>query len=198
MKIVLSTDNVHKLQEFREMLEGSGIELVSKSEVGCHLTVEENGATFEENAYLKAAAVCEATGLPAIADDSGLCVDALDGAPGLYSARFTGDHEDSDAARRRFLLEKMEGISQRQARFVCALCCVFPNGDVLRANGSCEGEILTEEIGTNGFGYNAVFRPAGWALSMAQMSAEEKNSISHRGNALKAFKKEWESYHDKQ
>ena len=198
MKMVLSTDNSHKLAEFAQILSGSGIELIGKKEAGCTLSVEETGATFAENAYLKAEAVCRATGLPAIADDSGLCVDALDGAPGLYSARYTGSHEDSDESRYRYLLEQLEGETNRSARFVSAICCVLPDGNVLRAEGICAGEILYAPAGENGFGYDPVFRPQGYDVSMAEMTPEEKNLISHRGKALEAFRAEWERYYAQQ
>ena len=198
MKIVLSTDNAHKLREFKEILAGSGIELISKKEAGCFIDVEENGTTFEENAFIKAEAVCRATGLPAIADDSGLCVDALGGEPGIYSARYTGRHEDSDVDRYRYLLKKMEGITDRRARFVSAICCVLPGGDAVRALGTCEGEIMEGPEGENGFGYDPIFRPLGYERGMGLLTAEEKNAISHRGNALKAFLAEWEKYNAQQ
>lgn len=195
MKLVLASDNTHKLREFREILGSSGITLLSKSEAGCRTEVEETGVTFAENARLKAEAVMRATGLPAVADDSGLCVDALGGAPGVLSARYTGRHEDTDAERCRFLLRNLAGAADRRARFVCSLCCVFPGGDVLRAEGACEGTILEAPRGDNGFGYDPVFRPDGFSRSMAELTAEEKNAISHRGRALEQFKREWERYY---
>ena len=198
MKMVLSSDNAHKLREFREILSDSGIELVSKKECGCTLEVEENGSSFAENAYLKAAAVSRDTGLPAIADDSGLCVDALDGAPGLYSARFTGSHEDSDEARNRYLLQCLAGEENRRGHYVCAICCVMPDGAVLRSEATCSGYIGYEEQGEGGFGYDPLFRPDGYERTMAELTAEEKNAISHRGAALRAFKAEWEKYYDQQ
>ena len=198
MRMVLSTDNAHKIKEFAQILSGSGIELIGKSEAGCHVSVEETGSSFAENAYLKAAAVCQATGLPAIADDSGLCVDALGGAPGIYSARYTGSHEDSDESRYRYLLQQMEGVEDRSARFVSAICCVLPDGTVLRAEGVCQGSILCAPAGENGFGYDPIFQPEGFEVSMSQMSPEEKNAISHRGRALREFQREWERYHAQQ
>ena len=122
-----------------------------------------------------------------MSDDSGLEVDALGGAPGIHSARYTGCHEDTDADRRAFLMKNLEGVEHRTARFVSAICCVFPNGDVIRARGTCEGKIATYEAGENGFGYDAMFIPDGGTLTMAEMSAEEKNAISHRGRALREF-----------
>ena len=195
MKIVLASDNAHKLTEFRELFRGMDVELISKKESGFADEVEETGATFAENAFLKANAVMLATGLPAVADDSGLCVDALDGAPGVHSARYTGSHADSDTDRYMLLLKNMEGKSPRTARFVSSLCCVFPNGDRLTAEGTCEGTILDAPRGENGFGYDPVFLPDGYDRSMAELTMEEKNAISHRGRALRIFKTEWEKYH---
>jgi non-canonical purine NTP pyrophosphatase, rdgB/HAM1 family len=187
MKLVLASDNAHKLREFRELFRTLGAELLSKKEAGVAGEVDETGETFEENAFLKAEAVMRASGLPAIADDSGLCVDALGGEPGVRSARYTGSHADSDEDRYRLVLKNLGGRTDRGARFVCALCCVFPDGDVLRARGECEGEILFAPKGENGFGYDPIFRPAGYDRSMAELTMEEKNAISHRGNALRAF-----------
>ncbi|MCM1148915.1 MAG: RdgB/HAM1 family non-canonical purine NTP pyrophosphatase [Butyricicoccus sp.] len=195
MKFVLASNNANKLRELRELLSGEGIELVSQREAGCDFSVEENGASFEENAYLKAIAVTRAAGLPAVADDSGLMVDALGGAPGIYSARYTGSHEDSDAARTAFLLEKLGDEANRAARFACALCCTFPNGDVLRACGECPGSILTEPRGGGGFGYDPVFLPEGLDRSMAELSEAEKNAISHRGRAMRKFVEELRKYY---
>lgn len=195
MKLILASDNAHKLREFREILSGFDIQLLSKKEAGCLEEVEETGTTFAENAYIKAEAVMRATGLPAVADDSGLCVDALHGEPGVYSARYTGRHEDTDADRYRYLLQKLDGCTDRRARFVCALCCVFPNGDVIRAEGTCEGEIMDGPRGENGFGYDPIFQPLGFDRGMGELTAEEKNAISHRGRALESFKTEWEKYY---
>lgn len=187
MKYVLASNNENKLREMRELLSGEGIELVSQRQAGCDFSVEETGSSFEENAYLKASAVTRATGLPAVADDSGLMVDALDGAPGLYSARYTGNHEDTDAARTAFLLEKLAGEGNRAAKFASAICCTFPNGDVLRAYGECQGSILKAPRGDGGFGYDPVFLPQGMEKSMAELSEDEKNRISHRGRAMRKF-----------
>ena len=195
MKLVLASDNAHKLSEFRELFRTLDAELLSKAESGAVGEVEETGTTFAENAFIKAEAVMRATGLPAIADDSGLCVDALGGEPGVHSARYTGRHEDSDADRYRLLLKNLGDRPDRSARFVCSLCCVFPNGDVLRSEGACEGTILFAPQGENGFGYDPVFRPDGYDCSMAELTMEEKNAISHRGRALKQFKEEWVKYH---
>lgn len=187
MKLILASNNAHKLREFTEILSPLGIEIVSQSAVGCHFEVEETGTTFEENAYLKAAAVTEATGLPAVADDSGLAVDALNGEPGIYSARYTGRHEDTDKDRNLYLLKKLEGVEHRTARFVSCISCSFPNGDRIDTRGECEGEIMHGESGTNGFGYDPLFRPVGYDCSMGELSADEKNAISHRGKSLMKF-----------
>ncbi|MBQ3275995.1 MAG: RdgB/HAM1 family non-canonical purine NTP pyrophosphatase [Oscillospiraceae bacterium] len=195
MKLVLASDNAHKLAEFKELFRTLDTELVSKAESGAAGEVEETGVTFAENAFIKAEAVMRAAGLPAIADDSGLCVDALGGDPGVRSARYTGRHEDSDADRYRLLLNNLGDRKDRSARFVCSLCCVFPNGDVLRAEGTCEGTILFAPQGENGFGYDPVFRPEGCDCSMAELTMEQKNAISHRGKALKQFKEEWVKYY---
>lgn len=194
MKLILASGNANKLREFGEILEGTEIELISQREAGCEFEVDETGETFEENAFLKADAVMKATGLPAVADDSGLEVDALGGEPGVRSARYTGRHDDTDQNRRLYLLSKLEGEEHREARFVSSICCVFPNGDVLHARGTCEGVVTREMRGVNGFGYDAVFIPDGYAETMAELSPEEKNAISHRGRALRKFADELRKY----
>ena len=187
MKLILASNNANKLKEFRSLVADLDIELLSQKEAGCDFEVEETGTTFEENAYLKASAVTEATGIAAVADDSGLCVDALGGEPGIYSARYGLGHAASDEERYRYLLQKMEGVEDRSARFVCCICCTFPDGSVIRSRGECEGEILLAPKGQNGFGYDPVFHPLGLDKSMAELNPEEKNAISHRGKALRAF-----------
>lgn len=195
--MILASNNAHKLEEFRAILADMGLEIVPQRAAGCDFEVDETGETFEENAWLKAVAVTRATGRPAVADDSGLMVDALGGAPGVRSARYTGSHEDSDEDRYRLLLKNLDGVEQRSARFVSCICLTFPNGDVLRARGVCEGEILPAPRGANGFGYDPVFRPAGYDCSMAELPPEEKNRISHRGNALKLLREELRAYADR-
>lgn len=194
MRIILASNNGHKAEEFAQILAPTGIEIIPQRDAGCLLEPEETGSSFQENAYIKAHAVMEATGLPAVADDSGLMVDALDGAPGVHSARYTGDHDDTDYNRRALLLRNMEGVEQRSARFVSAICCCFPNGDTLRSLGVCEGRIAPEMRGSNGFGYDPVFLPEGCDRTTAEMSAQEKNAISHRGKALRAFAEELRNY----
>ena len=156
-------------------------------------SVEETGTTFEENSLLKAKAVMEASGLPAIADDSGLCVDCLNGAPGVYSARYGGEGL-SDEDRYRMLLENMRGQMTRAAKFVSVITCCFPNGDVLTARGECPGAIAYAPMGEGGFGYDPVFFVPELKKTFAQLTAEEKNAISHRGTALKLFKEQLERY----
>ena len=146
MKLILASNNAHKAKEFREILAPLGIEVVTQSEAGCDFEADETGVTFEENAYIKAEAAMKATGLAAVSDDSGLEVDALGGEPGVHSARYTGRHEDSDADRRAFLMKKLEGVEHRSARFVSAICCAFPNGDVLRARELVKGRVLENSM----------------------------------------------------
>ncbi len=191
MRAVLATHNPGKIREMREILGELGVEVLTQTEAGADVEVEETGTTFAENAWLKAKAVMEQTGLPAIADDSGLVVDALDGAPGVYSARFGGPGLDDDG-RTALLLERMEGREDRKCRYVCAICCCFPDGRVIRSEATCEGEVGHAPMGDGGFGYDPVFWLPDRNCTMAQISAEEKNGISHRGKALRAFRREWE------
>ena len=196
-RFILASGNKGKLREFREILEPMGIEIVSQREAGFDLDVAETGETFEENAFLKASAVCAASGLPAVADDSGLCVKALDGAPGVHSARFGGGKAWTDEQKYLYLLEKLAGVTDRKARFVSCICCVFPSGDVLRARGECPGRILEAPVGSGGFGYDPVFCPEGYEGSFASLGEEQKNQISHRARALAAFRKELENHADR-
>lgn len=186
MKLVLASKNKGKLKEMQAILEGLGVEVVLQSELGIDVDVEETGTTFAENALIKAEAVCKASGLAAIADDSGLCVDALQGAPGVYTARYGGEGLD-DEGRYRLLLNNMKGLSPRTCHFVSAIACVFPDGTVLRAEGSCDGTVAYAPMGTDGFGYDPIFFVPKMKKTFAQLSAEEKNALSHRGNALRAF-----------
>ncbi len=186
MKLVLASKNQKKLVEMNDILSHLGIEVCSETEAGVDLEVEETGTTFEENSLLKAKAVMEASGLPAIADDSGLCVDCLGGAPGVYSARYGGEGL-SDEARYQILLENMRGQMTRTAKFVSVITCCFPNGDVLSARGECPGTIAYAPMGEGGFGYDPVFFVPELKKTFAQLAADEKNAISHRGKALEAF-----------
>ena len=195
--MILASNNAHKAAEFRAILADFGEEIIPQREAGCDFEVEETGTTFEENAYLKAAAVTRATGQPAIADDSGLEVDALGGEPGVYSARYTGNHEDTDEDRNNYLLKKLGDtpLEQRTARFVSCICLTFPNGDVLRARGTMEGKILFAARGHNGFGYDPLFQTDGYDRSNGELTPEEKNAISHRGKALRKIREELENYY---
>lgn len=193
MKFVLASKNAHKLTEMQSILGELGVEVVLESDVGVDIEVEETGTTFEENSLLKAKAVMEATGLPAIADDSGLCVDALDGAPGVYSARYGGEGL-LDRRRYELVLEALKGQTDRRAKFVSVVTACFPGGDVLSARGECPGTIAYAPQGDNGFGYDPVFFVPSLRKTYAQMSPEEKNAISHRGKALEKFKVELEGY----
>ena len=196
MKLVLASKNKKKLIELNAILSGLGVEVCSEAEAGVDVDVEETGTTFEENSLLKAKAVMEASGMPAIADDSGLCVDALGGAPGVYSARYGGEGLD-DQGRTRLLLENMKGQSPRTCRFVSVITCCFPNGDVLSARGECEGTVAFSPMGEGGVGYDPVFFVPGLKKTFAQLTAEEKNSMSHRGKALELFKVKLEDYLNK-
>ena len=193
MRFVLATHNPGKLQEMGEILRDLGVEVVSPSALGIPVDVEETGTTFAENAMLKAKTVCQAAGLPAIADDSGLCVDALNGAPGVYSARYGGEGLD-DRGRCMLLLNSMRGATTRAAHFSCAVACVFPNGDTLTAEGRCDGSIAYAPLGDGGFGYDPVFLLPGAGKTFGQLSQEEKSAVSHRGKALKEFAGKLETY----
>ena len=193
MKFILASQNKKKLVEMNDILSAFGIEVVSAADAGIHLDVEETGTTFAENAALKAEAICKASGMPAIADDSGLCVDALNGAPGVYSARYGGEGLD-DTGRYQLLLQNMRGMMDRRCKFVSAVCCVFPNGDRITAEGECPGTLAYAPQGTDGFGYDPIFFVPSLKKTFAQLTAEEKNAISHRGRAMQQFKTELERY----
>ena len=186
MKFALASANPGKILEMREILGKLGFEVLTRDELGIDIVVEETGVTFLENALLKAEAICKASGLAAIADDSGLCVDALGGKPGVYTSSFGGENL-SDSERNAYLLEKMKNVEHRSAKFVCNIVCVFPDGNKLTAVGECLGEILTAPRGSGGFGYDPVFRAIDKDKSMAELPSDEKNAISHRGIALKRF-----------
>ena len=193
MKVVLASKNAHKLQELQDILSAQGVEVILESAAGVDVEVKETGTTFEENSLLKARAVMEASGLPAIADDSGLMVDALNGAPGVYSARYGGEGL-SDTDRYRLLLENMRGQLDRRCRFVSAICCAFPNGDTVTARGECAGTLAYAPKGADGFGYDPVFFVPGLKKTFAELTPQEKNAVSHRGAALREFKVELENY----
>ncbi len=187
MKILIATHNKHKLTEMARILSPMGYEVVTDTDIGIELTdVEETGTTFMENARIKAESGCKESGLICIADDSGLCVDALGGEPGVYSARYSGVHGDDEGNTVK-LLENLDGVAdeKRTAYFACAICVSFPDGKEITAEGKCHGKIGYEKKGENGFGYDPVFMVGD--KSLAEMSAEEKDAISHRGNALKVL-----------
>lgn len=193
MKAVLASKNPKKLTEMRDILTAQGVEVFLQSDVDVDVTVEETGTTFEENALLKAKAVMKAAGLPAIADDSGLVVDALGGAPGVWSARYGGEGL-SDKDRYQLLLQNMRGQLDRRCRFVSVVCCAFPNGDVVMARGECQGTLAYAPKGESGFGYDPIFFVPSLKKTFAQLTPEEKNVISHRGHSLAEFKMKLESY----
>jgi XTP/dITP diphosphohydrolase len=186
-KILLASSNAGKLVEMQALMEGTAYQLITSKQKGIFLNVVEDGTTYAENAIKKATAYAAASGMLTMADDSGLEVDALDGAPGLYSARFSPDPDASDADRRIYLLEQLQGHAQpRTARFRCVIALATPQGEVQLAEGICEGEILSEEHGSHGFGYDPLFFLPIIRKTMAQMSMEEKNTLSHRARAVNA------------
>ena len=190
-KLVLATRNQGKITEFRRILDALApgeIELIGVDQFPDLVDVEETGSTFQENSLLKARYTCQATGLPAIADDSGLCIDALNGDPGIYSARWAGTHGDDQANIEKVLLQlKDVDDEKRNAHFMCVASLALPDGREQVAEGRFDGHILRNPVGENGFGYDPVFQPLGFAISSAQMSAEEKDLLSHRGKSLRSL-----------
>jgi XTP/dITP diphosphohydrolase len=180
-RLIVASGNAHKIQEIRDIFAGSGMQIVSMTEAGFKGDIEENGKTFKENAYIKAKHICDLFGEPALADDSGLCVDILCGAPGIYSARFSGE---GDKGNRALLLKRMDGLANRRAHFECAVCLVTPDGKVLFGEGQTRGRILCEEIGDNGFGYDSLFYSNDLGKSFGVATEQEKNGVSHRFRAL--------------
>lgn len=182
---LLASNNPGKLREFREIF--SEDRIVSLQELSLDIEVEEDGQTFEENALKKAREVAKISGMTSISDDSGLCVDALGGAPGVYSARYAGEHA-SDQERIQKLLQELKGETCRTARFVSVVALCTPQGETVTARGECEGEILTEPKGQGGFGYDPVFYVKEFKKTFGQLTGEEKNSVSHRGRAIRVLK----------
>ena len=201
MKAVLASQNRHKLEEIRAILSGFDIDLVLPSDLGVCVDVEETGETFEENSLIKAKTLLEATGLPAVADDSGLSVDVLNGEPGVYSARYGAPQCRTDSDRTQYLLRKLHGVrsEERTARFVCVITLLYPDGRKITARGTCEGVIAFEPRGESGFGYDPVFYVPREGRTFAEMGSELKNTISHRANALRILcrRLEEEAYDDK-
>ena len=189
MKVVLASKNPHKLVEISKITEKFGFELVLQSQLGVDIDVEETGTTFEENSYLKAEAVMKATGLPALADDSGIAVDALDGAPGVYSARYGFDESLDDWGRLELLLKNTEHVpdDKRQAQFVCVITMVTPDGKSIQARGELHGMLARAPKGQNGFGYDPIFFYPPMGMTTAELAPDVKNQISHRANALNIF-----------
>lgn len=191
MKLILATNNSHKVREIKEILGNKFCEIVTLKEAKIEHETVEDGKTFAENAFKKAYEIAAIANMPALADDSGLCVDALNGAPGIYSARYAAEDNENadDASNRRLLLKNMEGITNRDAHFACAVCLCYPDGRHIQAEGNFYGEIGFEEKGENGFGYDSIFIVKGTNKTSAELSPEEKNALSHRGNALRSLEK---------
>ena len=189
MKVVLASKNKHKLEEISQITEKFGMELVLESDLGVDIDVEETGSTFEENSFLKAEAVMKATGLPALADDSGIAVDALNGEPGIYSARYGFDESLDDWGRLQLLLKNTEQVpdERRQAKFVCVITLVTPQQEIIQARGEVHGMLLRTPAGQGGFGYDPIFYYPPLGKSLAELTPEEKNQVSHRANALQVF-----------
>ena len=186
MKFLIATHNIKKRDELSRILKPLGIDAVIASDIGMEITdAEETGTTFAENARIKAESGCRETGLPCIADDSGLCIDALDGRPGVYSARYAGGHDTPYSHKMAVLLDEMKDVPQekRTARFVSSVCCIFPDGRELCVEGTCEGWIGFEPEGNGGFGFDPVFYVG--EKSFATFTPEEKDAVSHRGNSLR-------------
>ena len=188
-KIIFATTNKNKVREVNMMMEGFDVKLVPMSELGIDVDIEETGTTFEENAIIKAKAICEMTGEIALADDSGLEVDYLDGAPGVYSSRFLGEDTPYEV-KNDYIIDKLKDAKgdERSARFACAMAMVFPDGDVETCYGTIEGLIGFEQRGTNGFGYDPIVYVPEYEMTTGEMAPELKNSISHRGKALEQMK----------
>ena len=187
MKLIIASNNAHKIYEIKKILSGKFDEILSLREAGITHETVEDGSTFMENSLKKAREISEISGCASLADDSGICAHALDGAPGIYSARFAGEYKGqaSDDANNALLLEKLSDKSDKTAHYTCAMALVYPDGSEVTAEGYMYGTITDNPRGTRGFGYDPLFIPAGEVRTVAEMSDEEKNLISHRANALK-------------
>lgn len=186
MKLIIASNNKHKVCEIKQILAGRFEQILSLSEAGVEHETVEDGKTFMENARKKAREIAQITGAAALADDSGLCVNALGGAPGIYSARYAGESspELRDKANNDLLLKNLKGADDRSAHFTCAIALVYPCGEEITAEGYMRGVIIDSPCGAGGFGYDPIFLPNGYDRTVAEMTEEEKNSISHRANAL--------------
>ncbi len=191
MKVLAATSNRGKISEISQILSGTGISILTPQETGLSLDVEENGDTFEANALIKARAWRIASGYPTLADDSGLCVDALAGRPGVHTARFAGDNA-TDQENYELLLKLMEGVTDRKAHFMCVVALAISDDKVITATGRCDGVILHGPMGEDGFGYDPVFFDLQTGKSFAQLTDNEKNARSHRGRALISLKQKLE------
>lgn len=186
MRLAIATNNAHKLCEIKSILKDNFDELLSLKDLGIDVDVEETGTTLKENAILKASTICKLCGMPTLADDTGLMVDALDGAPGVYSARYAGE-EHNDKNNRALLLKNLDGAKDRSAHFETVIAICYPDGNIITSTGRVDGHILLAERGTEGFGYDSLFFASELGKSFAQATADEKNSVSHRGRALRAM-----------
>lgn len=188
-RIIFATSNEGKMKEIRLILNDLGYDVVSMKEAGIHVDIIEDGLTFEENAIIKAKTIMEMTGEVVLADDSGLEIDAMDKAPGIYSARFLGEDTSYDY-KNQYILDKLKDVhgEDRSARFVCAIACAFPDGEIITTRGTIEGQIGYEIAGENGFGYDPIFWIPEYQCTSSELTTEVKNKISHRGKALEAMK----------
>ncbi|MGP4080598.1 XTP/dITP diphosphatase [Pseudalkalibacillus sp. R45] len=191
-KIIIASHNEGKVKEFRKMFEEFGISVVSLRDLDFHEEIEETGSSFKENASIKAETIAKKLRTPVIADDSGLVIDALDGRPGIFSARYAGEEKNDEANIEKVLVE-LESVSEkeRNARFVCVLAVAQPGKGTSSVEGKCEGLILNERRGTDGFGYDPIFYVPSKEKTLAEMTPEEKNKISHRANALRELRNTW-------
>ena len=194
-RIIFATSNEGKMNEIREILKDLDVMLLSLKDAGLNPDIDENGISFEENAIIKAKYVMEMTGEIVLADDSGIEIDYLDKAPGVYSARFLGE-ETSYNVKNQYIIDKLAQAKEeeRSARFVCVIACAFPDGEVITRRGTIEGYIAKQICGENGFGYDPIFYVPEYRCTTAQMLPEQKNEISHRGKALKAMKEELKNH----
>ncbi len=193
MKIIAATKNKGKVKEISEILGGLGFEIISQEEAGYDVDVFETGDTFEKNALIKARSIAMLCDSPVLADDSGLCIDALDGRPGVFSARYAGEHA-ANSEKIQKVLSEMEGVTDRSAKFVTVAAFIFPNGKEIIARGEVKGEITLEPKGENGFGYDPIFFSHELGKTFAEATDEEKNSVSHRGRAMHILGAKLEAY----